>query len=152
MAGASAVNPAYGRQALPQPFDGHLGPAPERAHEMRFDEAGLAALRHAVTSWAGATLGRQATEELVLAVDEVATNSVRYGGGAGTARMWRDRDRMLCEVLDGGHMEDPLLGRTCPGPDAMSGRGLWIVNRLCDLVQIRSSPAGSQVRMHKILA
>jgi anti-sigma regulatory factor (Ser/Thr protein kinase) len=32
------------------------------------------------------------------------------------------------------------------------GRGLWIANQLCDLVQIRSSAAGSVVRMHKRLA
>jgi anti-sigma regulatory factor (Ser/Thr protein kinase) len=109
-------------------------------------------VRHAVTAWAGPKLGDEATEELVLAVDEVATNSIRYGGGSGTLRMWSNDDRMLCEVADRGEMEDPLLGRVNPGPDAMGGRGLWIVNRLCDLVQIRSSAAGSQVRMHKILA
>jgi anti-sigma regulatory factor (Ser/Thr protein kinase) len=153
MAGASAVNPAFGpREELPRPFDGHLEEIPERAQEMHFDEAGLPAVRHAVTAWAGPKLGDEATEELVLAVDEVATNSIRYGGGSGTLRMWSNDDRMLCEVADRGEMEDPLLGRVNPGPDAMGGRGLWIVNRLCDLVQIRSSAAGSQVRMHKILA
>jgi len=29
-----------------------------------------------------------------------------------------------------------------------SGRGLWIVNQLCDLFQLRSSPAGTVARLH----
>lgn len=134
-------------------FDGLLGPAPKNAESMSFDESDLAALRRAVTMWADEhSLGRESIEELVLAVDEVATNSIRYGGGEGTLRMWRERDRLLCEVSDRGHIRDPLLGRVRPGADALSGRGLWIVNHLCDLVQIRSSREGSQVRMHKKLA
>jgi anti-sigma regulatory factor (Ser/Thr protein kinase) len=134
-------------------FDGLLGPPPADAESMRFDESGLASLRRAVTVWADEhSLPRESIEELVLAVDEVATNSIRYGGGEGTLKMWRERDRLLCEVSDGGHIRDPLLGRVRPGADALSGRGMWIVNHLCDLVQIRSSRQGSQVRMHKKLA
>jgi hypothetical protein len=37
---------------------------------------------------------------LVLAVDEVATNSLRHGGGRGTLRIWRDADAVVCEVRD----------------------------------------------------
>jgi anti-sigma regulatory factor (Ser/Thr protein kinase) len=29
-----------------------------------------------------------------------------------------------------------------------SGRGLWMANQLCDLVQVRSSQTGTTVRMH----
>jgi hypothetical protein len=32
------------------------------------------------------------------------------------------------------------------------GRGLWIANQLCDLVQIRSSAAGTVVRMQMRLS
>jgi hypothetical protein len=31
------------------------------------------------------------------------------------------------------------------------GRGLWMVNRLCDLVQLRSFPDGAAVRVHMYL-
>lgn len=139
--------------STPGPFDGLLGEPPAHAEQVRFDEASLAALRRTVTVWAdGHALRRESIEELVLAVDEVATNSIRYGGGEGTLVMWREREELLCEVSDGGHIKDPLLGRARPGPDALSGRGLWIVNHLCDLVQIRSSQSGSQIRLHKKLA
>jgi hypothetical protein len=31
------------------------------------------------------------------------------------------------------------------------GRGLWMVNQLCDLVQLRSFPDGAAVRVHMYL-
>ncbi|MHB8531283.1 MAG: ATP-binding protein [Solirubrobacteraceae bacterium] len=120
---------------------------------MSFDQSGLPSLRRTVTVWADSNgLGRESTEELVLAVDEIATNSIRYGGGRGTLRMWREDDVLLCDVADRGHVKDPVLGHVLPSPAALSGRGLWIVNHLCDLVQIRSSARGTQVRMYKKLA
>ena len=30
----------------------------------------------------------------------------------------------------------------------MGGRGVWLANQLCDLVQIRSGAAGTVVRLH----
>ena len=35
-----------------------------------------------------------------------------------------------------------------PPIEQYGGRGLWIVNQLCDLVQIRSAPSGTVVRVH----
>jgi hypothetical protein len=40
------------------------------------------------------------------------------------------------------------VGRTPPSPDQRAGRGLWLANQLCDLVQIRSTEAGTVVRLH----
>ena len=39
---------------------------------------------------------------------------------------------------------DPLAGRERPAGLGDAGRGLWIVNQLCDLVQVR----GGVVRLH----
>ncbi len=135
-----------------QPFAGSL-PAPRaQVEELAFASATLARLRHAVAVWARAQgLGDDRTEELVLAVDELASNSVRHGGGSGTLRCWRDGESLLCEVEDAGYIQAPLIGRRRPQPEACSGRGVWLVNQLCDLVQIRSSPTGSVVRVHKRL-
>jgi hypothetical protein len=41
-----------------------------------------------------------------------------------------------------------LAGRHQPGDEAAKGRGLWMVNQLCDLVQLRSGRQGTQVRIH----
>jgi anti-sigma regulatory factor (Ser/Thr protein kinase) len=90
-------------------------------------------------------------EELVLAVDELATNSIRHGGGSGTLRCWREGEALLCEVQDRGWIDAPLVGRRRPDPEASSGRGVWLANQLCDLVQIRSSSTGTVVRVHKRL-
>ena len=135
------------------PLDGTLTAPPDEAREMAFTSEDLGVLRRFLAQWADAqTLAVAATEELVLAVNELATNSVRYGGGSGLLALWRERDTLLCEVRDAGHLEDPLVGRQRPRPDQHSGRGIWLVHQLCDHVQIRSSPRGTTVRVHKHLA
>jgi len=70
------------------------------------------------------------------------------GGGGGTLRVWREPDAVVCEVRDRGFIRDPLVGRMAPPIEQYGGRGLWIVNQLCDLVQIRSAPSGTVVRVH----
>jgi anti-sigma regulatory factor (Ser/Thr protein kinase) len=101
-----------------------------------------------VREWAAGTLlGADRTEYLVLAVNELATNSVSHGGGRGTLQMWQEDESLVCEVRDRGRIEEPLAGRTRPGPDQLSGRGLWLVNHVCDLVQIRTTPDGTVVRV-----
>jgi len=89
-------------------------------------------------------------EALVVATHEVASNSLRHGGGEGVLRMWRDGDYLVCELRDRGHFDDPLVGRRAPQGDGP--RGLWSVNRLCDLVQIRNRDDGAVVRLHMALA
>ncbi len=51
-------------------------------------------------------------------------------------------------MRDHGHISDPLAGRLAPPLEQHGGRGLWLVNHLGDLVQIRSSPEGTVVRVH----
>ena len=83
-------------------------------------------------------------DDLVLAVNELATNSVRHGGGKGVLRVWEQAGAFVCEVSDSGRIGDPLAGRERPESLGFGGRGLWIVNQLCDLVQVR----GGVVRLH----
>ena len=94
--------------------------------------------------------GMEATEvaDLVTATSELAANSVMHGGGSGTLRLWREDQRLLAEVEDGGQIKEPLVGRIRPGVDQEGGRGLWLANQLCDLVQIRSGETGTTVRLH----
>lgn len=94
-------------------------------------------------------LGTVHTVELVGAVHELAANSVRHGGGEGILRAWIDGDAVICEVRDRGYLDHPLAGRESPAVDSEGGRGLWLANQFCDLMQIRSSDAGTVVRLHK---
>lgn len=90
--------------------------------------------------------------EFELVLSELLANSLMHGGGAGVVRVWRERDRMVCEVADAGFIENPLAGRCRPLPEQVTGRGLWIANNLCDLVQLRSSREGTTVRLHMRLS
>lgn len=97
-----------------------------------------------------AGLDDAAAAELVSAVNEVATNSVRHGGGRGTFLIWRENVHVVCEVRDRGRFDSPLADRE--RSDGTGGsRGLWLTNQLCDLVQIRAYPEGTIVRIHKKL-
>jgi anti-sigma regulatory factor (Ser/Thr protein kinase) len=58
----------------------------------------------------------------------------------------------VVEVEDEGLIEEPLVGRIRPDHTQLSGRGLWLANQLCDLVQIRSGMHGTTVRLHAALA
>jgi len=93
-------------------------------------------------------IGGARAADLMLAVHEMTVNSLRHGGGRGTLRLWSEGDALVCEVADGGHIEQPLVGRIRPRPGQLSGRGMWLANQLCDLVQVRSSGAGTTVRLH----
>lgn len=120
--------------------------------EIDFAEGELTELRATVAEWARAQqLATASAEALVLAVSELAANSVRFGGGRGTLSMWRESNTLMCEVGDGGRIAEPLARGVLRQRDSHAGRGLSIVNQLCDLVQIRSSRAGTSVRVHKLL-
>jgi anti-sigma regulatory factor (Ser/Thr protein kinase) len=117
--------------------------------ELDFTQDRLRTLRRFVAlSAAEVSLDPGRIDDLVLAVNELATNSVRHAGGAGTLRMWREGNVLLCDVHDQGQIPQPSLCPTAPEPTQITGRGLWIVSQLCDLVQIRSSQRGSVVRVH----
>jgi hypothetical protein len=82
----------------------------------------------------------------------VATNSLRHGGGRGVLRLWCAANAVVCEVSDAGRIDAPLVGRHRPAPTQTSGFGVWLANQVCDLVQVRSFPEGSVVRLHMSLA
>ena len=87
-------------------------------------------------------------KEAQLAVSEAITNSLRYGGGTADVRIWRTPDDLVCEVRDRGFIADPMAGRLRPTPGQVGGRGLWLINQLCDLVQLRAVPDGQALRLH----
>jgi anti-sigma regulatory factor (Ser/Thr protein kinase) len=131
---------------------GNAAPLPEppaTRREFAFGPAHLTSVRGIVAaSAAEAGLNKTRSRDLVTAAHEVAANSVRHGGGGGVLRVWGDETSLICEFRDGGHVDDPLVDRRRPDPSASGRRGLWLANQLCDLVQIRSLPTGTVVRLH----
>jgi anti-sigma regulatory factor (Ser/Thr protein kinase) len=133
-----------GDQELPAP--------PQEPRRVSFARDDVSTMRHHVAHRAReAGLPKQRAADLVLATSEAATNSVRHGGGGGTLAVWEEPGALVCEVRDRGRIEDPLVGRARPAPDVPSGRGLWLLNQLCDLVELRSPPTGCVVRFRMSL-
>ncbi|MBE2318447.1 MEDS domain-containing protein [Solirubrobacter sp. CPCC 204708] len=122
-----APSPHYRAEPLPL---APLPPPPSGARVLGFEIETLSEVRQLVRDAGG-------DPDFVLAVDELAINSVQHGGGRGIVRLWKEDDALVCDVRDQGIIRDPLAGRLRPEVDAFGGRGLWIANAVCKLVQIR---------------
>lgn len=134
---------------LAQKFGTELPLRPSDADTFPVDITELGSLRSIVRTAATMSgLDEDRAEEFVYAVNEVMSNSFRHGDGKAQIALWAEGDSLVCEVHDGGRIVDPLTGRIPPSLTRASGRGLWMVNHLCDLVQVRSPESGATVRMY----
>jgi anti-sigma regulatory factor (Ser/Thr protein kinase) len=151
--GSARRSPDYQTRSVGWLSDEHPLPPPVATpRELTFGPGSLQRIRSMVAGFARrCRLAPQRVSDLVLAVNELVANSIRHGGGRGLLRLWREDDAVLCEVADRGWITDPLVGRRRPIPDQEGGRGLWITNQLCDLVQVRSRPGHCVVRVHMAL-
>src|SRR5581483_5509659 len=95
-----------------------------------------------------AALDPERRADLVFAVNEAASNAVRHGDGSARARVWRDDGDVVGEISTTTTIDDPLAGRRTPDPADGGGRGLRLINQVCDLVEVRSGAEGASVRMH----
>ncbi|HEY7431718.1 MAG TPA: anti-sigma factor RsbA family regulatory protein [Streptosporangiaceae bacterium] len=141
-----------GMNGLPPRCELPLAAPPADADTISYvgDLRSLRALVAAQAIGAGLSEGRAA--DLVLAVSELAANTLRHTSGGGTLSVWYPPGEVVCEIHDGGWISDPLAGRRRP-PEHPTGRqGLWVVNQVSDLVELRSGPAGTTIRLHMSLA
>lgn len=148
--GVTGSSPTYrGLDDVAEPFDVPLAEPDSDPPSMPFGELDLPRVRSVVAEIAERQgLGASRSADLVIAVYEVAANSIRHGGGRGVLRSWFDGVAVVCEVRDEGRFGDVWAGRRTPALDQRSGYGLWLANQVCDLVQIRSFATGSVVRLH----
>ena len=109
----------------------------------------LAAVRAVVYRYAKqAGLPEHRAIDLVLAVSEVAANTVRHAKSPGSLKIWYDTEEIVCQVQDDGTIRDPQAGRSEPSLDAVGGHGLWIVRQVCDDVEMQSDGTGTTIRLH----
>ncbi len=127
-------------------------PPPEAAH-LRFGTVDdLVRLRAFMISQAAAVgVPSRRTDELVLAVNELATNTLEHTTGDGTLSTWTEAGVLVVQVDDTGHISDPLAGRLPPPELGERGRGLFLVNMMCDLVRVHTTPEGTALRLHLAL-
>jgi anti-sigma regulatory factor (Ser/Thr protein kinase) len=89
--------------------------------------------------------------DLVLATTELAANTLRHTEGGGTVQVWQTGEEIICQVADTGQITDPLARHRAPSNELLGGKGLWLVNQVCDLVQARTGQAGTTTRLHMSL-
>lgn len=134
-------------QALPEP--------PEWWGDMLVfsSPSDLRAIRQFVEGLAlRAGLRSRRVSELCLAVNEVATNTLLHTGEPGILSIWQDSETecLVCEISDSGQLADRLVGRIPPAQTDAHGRGLILVNTLCDLVELPTGGigTGTTLRLH----
>jgi anti-sigma regulatory factor (Ser/Thr protein kinase) len=161
LGGAERTHPALLRNGHTQSAAGYAGrgvvpaecesplPAPPADAEVISYETSLRPVRHLVASHCAALemAGEQITN-LVIAVGEITANTLRHTNAGGTFWVWHTGEEIICQLQDQGWIADPLAGRRRRSPED-SGHGLWVVNQVCDLVEIRTSRAeGTIIRLH----
>lgn len=112
--------------------------------------AELGSVRRFVAARASAAgLSPRRIADLVMAVSELAANTLAHTRGAGTLLTWTTADEIICEIRDGGHLADERAGHSRPAPDQLGGgRGLWVVREVCDRVEISTDALGVAIRVH----
>ncbi len=111
-----------------------------------FGSGDLPALRQLVETQArtaGLPVARR--QDAVLTVDEIASNAVRHGGGAGRLELWAAQGWLCFRIADDGR--GLLVGASpgMPDPAEPNGRGLWIATQLADQLTVDSGPTGTTV-------
>jgi anti-sigma regulatory factor (Ser/Thr protein kinase) len=161
VSGARTTHPVIVQNGRTEPGAGYAGggvvpaecehplPAPPTDAETLGFDTSLRPVRHLVASH-GAALGMAAERitNLVIAVGEITANTLRHTAAGGTFWVWHTGEEIICQVRDQGWISDPLAGRRRRYPED-SGHGLWVVNQVCDLVEIRSAKkTGTVIRLH----
>ena len=83
-----------------------------RAQARRSSSSDLGRLRGWMADQADRrALTRSARAELVTAVNELTSNTVKHADTHGILRFWRTSDELIFQIEDSGHIADPLAGR-----------------------------------------
>jgi anti-sigma regulatory factor (Ser/Thr protein kinase) len=148
--GERRLSPHYDDPERLYAADDPILPAPpEDVHVLPVEPDDLYGVRQFVRHYAnGIGLPSRRTQDLVLAVNEIAANTIVHTEDVGSLRIWREPQAVVCEIRDTGYIADPFAGRYSPDDGTDHGRGLWMANQLCDLVQIRSTEQGTTIRLH----
>jgi anti-sigma regulatory factor (Ser/Thr protein kinase) len=122
---------------------GSVEPAADTmSYSQASDLSAVRAFVRAAASALGLSPGR--VDMLLLAVSELATNTLQHTSGAGRVRVWADGGQVVCDVMDTG--ADRSFG-PMPEAEAERGRGLAIVKRIADAVSTVTRPEGMLVRV-----
>jgi anti-sigma regulatory factor (Ser/Thr protein kinase) len=95
-------------------------------------------------------LGPTDRHQLVVAVNEAATNAIKHGrpypDGTIVLRIAEFEDTLVCSIADNGQF---VFDGAEPAALAERGRGLKLMGLLADGARISSGAEGTIVRLHK---
>jgi anti-sigma regulatory factor (Ser/Thr protein kinase) len=97
------------------------------------------AVRHGLTG--------ERVQDLVLALTELACNSIEHAHCGATVLLGTCATGLVCQVRDLGHITDPLAGRRPASTYQLRGRGLLLVNQLADLVRVHTTTEGTTIEI-----
>ena len=132
--------------------------------DREFDADALAGLREAVLGYATACgMPEDQAIDVMLAVHELAANTVRHGPGRGRLRVHVTASTLYCEVSDPGpssrdsRVPHGAAGQAPGAPGTMpwpveEGHGLWLVRTVADHVRVTCGPHGSLITAVFVLA
>jgi serine/threonine-protein kinase RsbW len=116
---------------------------------MTFTAADLPDVRRfTATCAARAGMSAEATDDFVIAVNEIATNAVRHGSPQASLKLWLSGEALLAEVRDNGRWPpDPVPAALPSRPSEHGGMGLEVARLVCDGMQINAGSAGTAVQL-----
>ena len=135
-----------GLDAIAGPFGVPLPEPAGLTHELAMRGAAVGAVSRLLAGHAGG-LDDERRDDLTAAIAAVEACMGRPGAWT-RLRVWEEPERVVAEMSGLVPVDDPLAGREWPAPPKGAGRGLWLANQLCDLVQLRSTPDQAVVRLH----
>jgi serine/threonine-protein kinase RsbW len=120
----------------------------DRVDEMDFTVDHLPGVRRFVAAHARECgLDEDSVGDLVIAVNEIATNGVRHGSPKAQLHMWTAGNRVIAEVRDEGRWIPSSAGEEPPSSEAEGGMGLWVTRQICSAVHITPGERGTVVRL-----
>jgi anti-sigma regulatory factor (Ser/Thr protein kinase) len=104
--------------------------------------------RHQLRRLLASAAWRGDVDAVVLAVHEALTNAHRHAGGVTWASACLQNDELLVEVCDAGPSFDPSRHTRRP-PDlyAERGRGLWLISRVAEGMEVERQHGHNHVRL-----
>ncbi|HUR48235.1 MAG TPA: ATP-binding protein [Acidimicrobiales bacterium] len=107
------------------------------------DMAALPEARHCLADWLGQVrMGENVKADLVTAAGELCANAVRAATTSAEMTARVEAHSVVVEVVDDGEPADIELPEEPPPSHMESGRGLYLVRQLVDVLWIRQLPEG----------
>ena len=102
----------------------------------------LPGLRHELGTWLGDVgVPRRVANDLITAASELCTNAIRAAKSSVSVGARLDGETLVMEVRDDGPGFEAELPEEIEDPLADTGRGLFVVRQLVDVLWVETDPA-----------